>query len=129
MKRRIQKKILKKRQPLLKEVIIILDEIDPMGLLHSAEKAGFELEEEYSPEAKDIVANLSAQMTVVELEHALKRIFDKWFYYPDIHQEYYMASARRIMNAWLVFQGKDAMEFPDDIELPKHKDPIIVEVD
>ena len=84
MKRRIQKKILKKRQPLLKEVIVILDEIDPMGLLHTAEKAGFTLEEEYSPEAKDIVGRLDAKMTLVGMEGYLKRVFDRWFYYPDI---------------------------------------------
>jgi hypothetical protein len=129
MKRRIQKKILKKRKNLLAEVIKILDEIDPMGLIYSSSKAGFPLEEEYEPEAKDLVARLNNQMKTAEIENQLKVVFDNWFRFPDVPREFYMAAARRIMNAWLAFQGKPRIEFPDDIELPPHREPIIVEVD
>jgi hypothetical protein len=129
MKRRIQKKILKNRIQLLATVVKILDDIDPMGLLFIASKADFTLEEEYLPEAKEIVARLDNRMKLKDIENDLIRIFDYYFYFPDIPREYYIAAARKIMNAWLVFQGRQAVDFPDDIELPQHPEPIIVEVD
>jgi len=129
MKKRIKKKILKKRRELLDAVVIILDDIDPMGLLHTASKAGFTLEEEYEPEAREIVARLDDRMKFRDFENELKRIFDAYFYFPDVSREYYIAAARKIMNAWLVFQGRQTIDFPDDIELPQHADPIVVEVD
>ena len=110
-------------------VVIILDDIDPMGLLFTASKAGFTLEEEYHPEAREIVARLDDRMRLKDIENDLIRIFDYYFYFPDIAREYYIAAARKIMNAWLVFQGRQAVDFPDDIELPQHSEPIIVEVD
>ena len=33
------------------------------------------------------------------------------------------------MNSWLAFQGKREVEYTDEIKLPQHKEPIIVEVD
>lgn len=129
MKRRIQKKILRKRKNLLNEVVKILDEIDPMGLIYAASKAGFPLEEEYEPEAKVLVINLNTQMETRDIENELQRIFDWYFRFPDVPREFYTVAARKIMNAWLAFQGKRELEFPDDIELPPHPEPIIVEVD
>ena len=129
MKRRIQKKNLKKRESLLAAVVIILDEIDPMGLLYIASEADFSLEEEYMPEARELVANLNDKMGLRDIEKELKRIFDKWFYFPDIPREVYIAAARKIMNSWFAFQGKPEIEYTDEIKLPQHKEPIIVEVD
>jgi hypothetical protein len=129
MKKRIQKKILKKRKPLLAAVVEILDDIDPMGLLYSASKAGFPLEAEYEPEAKDLVCRLNEKMNLKDIETELRQIFDYWFHDPDIPGEFYMVAARNIMNAWLVFQERQAVDYPDDIELPQHPEPIIVEVD
>ena len=129
MKQRIQKKILKQRKQLLAAVAKILDEIDPVNLLYSASKAGFSLEEEYLPEARDLVAHLNDKMKPRDIENELKRVFDKWFRFPDVPREYYMAAARKIMNEWLAFQGKPEIDFPDDIEMPPHHEPIIVEVE
>jgi len=129
VKRRIRKKILKKRKQLLNKVVKILDEIDPMGLIYSASKAGFPLEEEYEPEARDLVASLDGEMGLKDIENELKQIVDRWFRFPDVPTEFYKAAARRIMNEWLAFQGKPEIEFMDDIELPPHREPIIVEVD
>ena len=129
MKRRTQKKILKARKHLLAAVVGILDEIDPMGLIYTASKAGFPLEEEYEPEAKVLVVNLNAQMETRDIENELQRIFNWYFRFPDVPEEYYIAAARKIVNAWLAFQGKPEIEFPGDIELPPHQEPIIVEID
>jgi len=95
MKKRIQKKILQKRKQLVDAVVMILDEIDPMGLLYAASKAGFSLEQKYEPEAKDLVARLDDKMGPSDIEKELKRIFDRWFHFADIPGAFYTAAARK----------------------------------
>ncbi|MBL0716832.1 MAG: hypothetical protein JJV89_02175 [Desulfosarcina sp.] len=129
MKRRIQKKILQKRQQLLETIVSILDDIDPVGIIFLAGVAGFRAKKEYLPEAEAIVVCLEKKMRLPDLEAKIKRIFEYYFYHPDIRSEYYVVAARRILNAWYVYQGMQIIDFPDDIELPKHPSPIIIEMD
>jgi len=129
MKRRIQKKILRKRRQLLGIIVSILDDIDPVGIVSSAGMAGFQIKREYLPEAREIVGRLEKKMRLPDLEAKIKRVFEDYFYYPDIQSEYYVVAARRILNAWYAYQGLQTINYPDDIELPKHPSPTIIELD
>ena len=129
MKRRIQKKILKKRQQLLETIVSILDDIDPVGIIFLAGVAGFQAKKEYLPEAEAIVVCLEKKMRLPDLEAKIKRIFEYYFYPPDIQSEHYVMAALRILNACYVYQGIQTINFPDDIELPKHLLPIFIERD
>ena len=129
MKRKKRKKILKKHKALLEQVIAILDEIDPMNIIFSARAAGFVVEREYTPEAEVIVLRLERWNSVRSMEVGLKEIFDYYFRYPKIAPEFYQISARRIWNARLLSCGKQTVNFPDDIQPPEHKLPIIFEID
>ena len=129
MNQRKRKKYLKKHKALLEEVVTILDEVDPMGILFIARSAGFVIESEYEPEAKEIVCRLNRWHSIHSLETGLKNVFDYFFRYPEITPEYYQIATRRIWNARLLSLGKAPLAFPDDIQLPEHKRPIIVEID
>jgi len=128
MKQRKRKKYLKKHKELLEQVVAILDEVDPMSIISSARFAGFDIEREYLPEAKAIVLRLERWDTVRSLKSGLKDIFDYYFRYPKVAPEYYQLAARRIWNAWLIYRGKAPVDFPDDIQPPEHKAPVIIEI-
>ena len=129
MNRRKRKKKLKKHETLLEQIIAILDEVDPMNIIFSARAAGFVVESEYQPEAEAIVLRLERWNSVRSLEAGLRDIFDYYFRYPNIAPEFYQLSARRIWNARLLSRGKPPVEFPDDIQVPEHKTPVIIEID
>jgi hypothetical protein len=129
MNRRKRKKILKKQTGLLEQIISILDEIDPMNIIFSARAAGFEVEREYKPEAEAIILRLERWSSVRALEAGLKDIFDYYFRYPNVAPEFYQLSARRIWNARLLSIDQPPVDFPDDIQVPEHKTPIIFEID
>jgi len=129
MKQRKRKKYLKKHEELLEQVVAILDEVDPMSIISMARAAGFVIESEYRPEAKGIVCRLERWNSIRSLETGMKEIFDYFFRYPDIAPEYYQLASRRIWNARLLSLGKPPLGFPDDIQPPEHKRPIIIEVD
>lgn len=128
MNRRKRKKYLKKHKKLLEQVVAILDEVDPMSILFSARAAGFVMEREYLPEAKAIVLRLGRWNSIRSLEAGLKGIFDYFFCNLKVAPEYYQLAARRIWNARLLSLGKPPLDFPDDINLPEHKPPIILEI-
>jgi len=129
MNRRKRKKLLKKQNELLEQVIAILDEVDPMNIIFSARAAGFEVEREYLPEAEVIVLRLERWNNLRSLEIGLKEIFDYYFRYPEIAPAFYQLSARRIWNARLLSCGKPPVDFPDDIQVPEHKTPVIIQID
>ncbi len=112
---RRRKKYLKKRKKLVDQVVTILDDIDPVGIISSAKAAGFDIDREYIPEAEDIVLKLGQWYRVRSLEIGLRKIFDYYFYYPDVAPEYYQLMARRLWNLMLVNKGKEPIKFPDDI--------------
>jgi hypothetical protein len=129
MNRRKRKKILKKHREFLEQIIAILDEIDPVNIIHAVRAAGCEIEREYEPEAKLIVFRMERWNSIRSLETGLKEIFDYYFRCPTVAPEYYRLMARRIWNARLVHTGKQTVDFPDDIRLPKRKRPVIIQVD
>jgi hypothetical protein len=119
---------LKKHKELLEQVVAILDEVDPMSIISSARAAGFVMEREYTPEAKVIVLRLERWNSIRSLEAGLKDIFDYFFCNLKVAPEYYQLAARRIWNAWLLSLGKPPVDFPDDIQPPGHKPPVIFEI-
>ena len=96
MKKRKRKKHLKKHKDFLEQVVTILDEVDPMGIMFIARYAGFVIDSEYEPEAKEIVCRLERWHSIRSLEAGLKEVFDYFFRYPEIAPEYYQIAARRI---------------------------------
>ena len=128
MKQRKRKKYLKKHKELLEQVVAILDEVDPMSIISSARAAGFVMEREYLPEAKVIVCRLERWNSIRSLEAGLKDIFDYFFRYPKVAPEYYQLAARKIWNARLLSLGKPPENFPDVIQPPEHKSPVIFEI-
>ena len=128
MNRRKQKKYLKKNKELLEQVVAILDEIDPMSIISSARSAGVVMEREYLPEAKLIVLRLNRWNSAHSLETGLKDIFDYFFRNLKVAPEYYQLAARKIWNAQLLSLGKAPVSFPDDIQPPEHKSPVIFEL-
>ena len=128
MNQRRRKKYLKKHKKLLEQVVAILDEVDAMDIISSARAAGVDIEREYLPEAKLIVLRLERWNNVRSLEAGLKDIFDYFFRNLKVAPEYYQIASRRICNAWRIHRGKPAENFPDDIQLPEHKSPVIFEI-
>ena len=128
MNQRKRKKYLKKHKELLEQVVAILDDVDPMSIISSIRAAGFEIAREYLPEAKEIVLRSERWNSVRSLEAGLKDIFDYYFRYPKVAPEYYQLAARRIWNAWLISHGKPQENYPDDIQPPEHKRPVIFEI-
>ena len=100
-----------------------------MSIISMARAAGFVIESEYRPEAKAIVCRLEGWMNIRSLETGMKDIFDYFFSYPEIAPEYYQLAARRIWNVWQLSLGKPPVDFPDDIQPPEHKRPVIIEID
>ena len=128
MNQRKRKKYLKKHKKLLEQVVAILDEVDPMGIIFSARAAGFVIESEYLPEAEAVVLRLKRWNNVRSLEAGLKDIFDYFFRNLKVAPEYYQIASRRIWNAWRIYRDKPPENFPDDIQLPEHKPPVIFEI-
>ena len=128
MNQRKRKKYLKKHKKLLEQVTAILDAVDPMSIISSIRAAGFDIQSEYMPEAKVIVLRLERWSSVRYLEAGIKDIFDYYFRFPKVAPEYYQLAARRIWNAWLIYRGKLPENFPDDIQAPEHKPPVIIEI-
>lgn len=129
MNRRKRKKSLDKHKGLVDQIVQIMDDIDPVGIISSAGFAGFDVTKEYIPEAKEVVLRLGRWNSLTATENGLRHIFDYYFYYPDVAKEYYQLMSRRIWNAWLVFLGKPSEAFPDDIKLPDHASPVLIEID
>jgi hypothetical protein len=128
MNRRKRKQYFKKHKDLLNQVVAIVDDVDPMGIIFSARVAGFVIESEYLPEAEAIVWRLERWNSMRSLEAGLKHVFDYFFYYPEVAPEYYQLTARRIWNAWLLSLGNPPLDFPDDIHPPEHKPPVLIEI-
>ena len=133
MKIRTHKKYLKikKREAFVDQIAAIMDDIDPVGIIFSAKAAGFDYDQEdreYTPEAKRIVTQLKRWNSIHSLEIGLQQIFDYYFDYPDVAQEYYQLMARRLWNLMLVNKGKEPIKFQDDIQLPEHLPPIVIYV-
>ena len=128
MKQRKRKKYLKKHKELLEQVVAILDEVDPMSIISSGRFAGFDIEREYLPEAQVIVLRLERWKNIRSLEAGLKDIFDYFFCNLKVAPEYYQLAARGIWNARLLSLSKPPVNFPDDIQPPEHKPPVIFEL-
>jgi len=129
MKIRKRKKYLKKRKKLVDQVVAILDDIDPVHIISSAKAAGFDIDREYVPEAEEIVLRIEQWDNINSMQVGLRRIFDFYFYYPGVPQEYYQIMARKIWNIFLANRGKKTIEFPDDIKLSDHPPPILINID
>lgn len=129
MKIRKRKKYIKKRRDLVDQVVAILDDIDPMGILFSAKAAGFNIDKEYIPEAEEIVLKLGQCNNVRSLEIGLKQIFDYYFYYPDVPEEYYQLIARKLLNTLFLERGKKPIKFSGNIKVPEHLTPVLIVVD
>jgi len=121
---------------LLEKMIIILDEVDPEGLVYGAMEAlGRAVVEEYKPEAETILLRQSEWVTVNDLAKVVAEEFAWWFYEydenGDPHYDFprYKLAARKIWNARLEVKGQPPEEFADDIILPPRARPILIEVD
>ncbi len=129
MKIRKRKRFIKKRKKLFDQIVDILDDIDPIGIISSVKSAGMYIDREYAPEAEEIVLRIEQWDHIHSMEVGLRKIFDFYFHYPGVPQEYYQIMARRIWNIFLADRGKKTVEFPDDIKLSDHPPPILINID
>jgi len=127
---------LKANKVLLEKIILILDEVDPQGIIcQTMDATGLNVTEEYEPEAESIILRLSEWKTIDDIEKIIAEEFAWWFYLYDVDNKvfqnslYYKLAARKIWNAWMELKGDPQEVFTDKIELPPRAAPIIIEIE
>ena len=117
---------------LLDRISQVLDENDPHDLIEMATSNGFAYEDvagEYETEAKAILSRQDEWSSVDQLQHVIKDIFDRFFYFPNISDERYKKTAQDIWNTWLVHLGETPESFANDQVLPPRTKPVVIILD
>jgi hypothetical protein len=118
--------------PLLNKMIAILDEIDPIRIIHQATRAGFPLSSvqgEYDPEARSILHRLPEWKDPENLAEIVREEFDYCFGGMYIADTIIRKLTAEFWNAYCDHINAPQLRVACEIELPEGPEPICIEID
>ena len=113
---------------LLEKINEILDEIDPVGIVASAGYAGWETNNEYSPDAEVLLLKLFRCDHPEQFESKVRNTLIEYIQHAGLTEVGCKLVSLKTWNAWLKFQGKEPISVPGNLKAPKWRPPIIIRV-